>query len=107
MSKVRPFGDSGADPVPQQKSKTKPLQIAAKRVKSALLRKVEIKLGRHYVRSLTNRERGWICGDAVAIPGLDTSFRRNSARHGGLRGRVVVSQGLASQSQQRGGKANG
>lgn len=107
MSEILLFSGFGADPVPQPKSRAQQRKTVAKRVETAVVRKVEIKPEEHLTRSLTNGERCRICGEPISIPGLDASLCSNAARSCGASGWVVAPQWPASQSQKGGGKANG
>lgn len=101
MSQFSLFGDSGADPAPKPKAlKAKPSpKAAAKRIDSAVIRKIEIQPVEPGPKPTSNSAK-WgycrICGMEIAIPGLDSSLCSNPDLSCGSSGWVVDPQWLAA-----------
>lgn len=100
MSQISLFGGSGIDPAPKSKTlkaKRSP-KTAAKRIESAVVRKIEISVQTE--SKLTPAPAKWglcrVCGMEIAIPGLDASLCSNPLRSCGSSGWVTDSQWLAT-----------
>jgi hypothetical protein len=102
VSQIPLFGDFGADPSPKEKSskpKSQP-KSAAKRITSAVTQKIEVQSSPPSAHTKWGNCR--VCGQVIAIPGLDASLCSNPARICGSSGWVVDPQWLAANPSRSG-----
>jgi hypothetical protein len=109
MLQISLFGGSAPDPTPQPtslKSKPQPTR-AAKRVPTAVVQPIAIPSGQPQVNPAPTPAAPYgycqICGQRIAIPGLDASLCSNPARNCGSSGWVSAPQWTATTPERRQG----